>query len=644
MASDDPSISVWEGESLRDAEEGQILSAPETIPPFSQPGSMGPGLVPQRDAAKATPPVWPKDTAPGHEVPDSQFHAERLQVERSRRTPDESGVPGGSKTPLNGVSRSAKSRPRQIGVERSEIPDSIEVERSEAPDWRSAGGPAPRQPVALGSLEPLEEDASQPMEERQNVGEASAILSQLTPQPASPDAGGGSDPPGKEKGLEGRDSPSRLKERVEDRSFEELPPGRHSTEGTRLPVESLEGRTHFKQKGIPVLPSEYSPAPEGGARESQTNADLSSRPTVRRAHEGLHAPGPTLASDDQPLPAWEEALPVETDGERVLSAPEAVQPFPQPGPLVPQVEAHKIPSIGRDAASTTPTIRPPHTVPVSETPASPLRVERPQVERSERKSIGRGRREDPNSIGVEPSDTPGRRSGSGPAPRQPADLSSLELVEDTLLPNDSERLENGVERAAHPFGRKEEKERKDGRKRSGSLPVRSVGQEREFHEKNRHPPSEPSVIEFQETAGEAPSAQTDATPSSRLTARRPDGARPAPQGNAFPAQIAEASAHRPATPMGIHPEVIVPKEQMAPMLADRRVAAPWEGSAPVEPRPSTPTIRVSIGRVEVRATTPPAPPEPRRKLSEAKSRVSGSARPGPTLSLDDYLKQRNGGQ
>ncbi len=47
---------------------------------------------------------------------------------------------------------------------------------------------------------------------------------------------------------------------------------------------------------------------------------------------------------------------------------------------------------------------------------------------------------------------------------------------------------------------------------------------------------------------------------------------------------------------------------------------------------STPTIQVTIGRIEVRAITPPvAPPQRPRK-------------PSPALSLDDYLKQRNGGQ
>ena len=43
-------------------------------------------------------------------------------------------------------------------------------------------------------------------------------------------------------------------------------------------------------------------------------------------------------------------------------------------------------------------------------------------------------------------------------------------------------------------------------------------------------------------------------------------------------------------------------------------------------------IRVTIGRIEVRATTPPLPAAPRTHP------------PGPVLTLDDYLKQRNGGQ
>ena len=50
-------------------------------------------------------------------------------------------------------------------------------------------------------------------------------------------------------------------------------------------------------------------------------------------------------------------------------------------------------------------------------------------------------------------------------------------------------------------------------------------------------------------------------------------------------------------------------------------------------KPVQPTIQVTIGRVEVRAVTPPAPPaKPPRPA------------PAPSLALDDYLKQRREGR
>jgi hypothetical protein len=59
---------------------------------------------------------------------------------------------------------------------------------------------------------------------------------------------------------------------------------------------------------------------------------------------------------------------------------------------------------------------------------------------------------------------------------------------------------------------------------------------------------------------------------------------------------------------------------------------PSAGSLPgSEP---TSTIKVTIGRIEVRAVTPPA-----RRAAPAKP-----TRSGPTLSLDDYLRQRQGGE
>jgi hypothetical protein len=77
------------------------------------------------------------------------------------------------------------------------------------------------------------------------------------------------------------------------------------------------------------------------------------------------------------------------------------------------------------------------------------------------------------------------------------------------------------------------------------------------------------------------------------------------------------------------------QRQLQPsLLQNRQVATSQHLSAPVsEAASSTPTIRVTIGRIDVRAITPPAPP-PRPK----------QARPGPTLSLDDYARQRKGGE
>ncbi len=62
-------------------------------------------------------------------------------------------------------------------------------------------------------------------------------------------------------------------------------------------------------------------------------------------------------------------------------------------------------------------------------------------------------------------------------------------------------------------------------------------------------------------------------------------------------------------------------------------AAPPPQLAPASQAPPVPTIRVTIGRVEVRAVMPPAPPPPARL----------PAATGLTLSLDDYLKQRKEG-
>jgi hypothetical protein len=65
--------------------------------------------------------------------------------------------------------------------------------------------------------------------------------------------------------------------------------------------------------------------------------------------------------------------------------------------------------------------------------------------------------------------------------------------------------------------------------------------------------------------------------------------------------------------------------------------APWaehvESRRPAQQPPLRPTVRVTIGRIEVRAVQPQAPPE---------ARSSKDPR-GPRITLDDYLKERSGG-
>lgn len=80
----------------------------------------------------------------------------------------------------------------------------------------------------------------------------------------------------------------------------------------------------------------------------------------------------------------------------------------------------------------------------------------------------------------------------------------------------------------------------------------------------------------------------------------------------------------PVAPGTVRPRINIHGERDS---REPRVAAP-ESSAP--------TIHVAIGRLEVRATTPPPPMPPERWTVPDP--------PGPVLSLDDYLKQRNGGQ
>jgi hypothetical protein len=78
------------------------------------------------------------------------------------------------------------------------------------------------------------------------------------------------------------------------------------------------------------------------------------------------------------------------------------------------------------------------------------------------------------------------------------------------------------------------------------------------------------------------------------------------------------------------PREVVPQTQVTPYV--QSASAPLV--EPARMTPAAPVIRVSIGRVEVRAVMAqqaPSPPRPQ-------------ARSGPSLSLEDYLKEREGGE
>jgi len=112
-------------------------------------------------------------------------------------------------------------------------------------------------------------------------------------------------------------------------------------------------------------------------------------------------------------------------------------------------------------------------------------------------------------------------------------------------------------------------------------------------------------------------------PKTKVTEESPESASPA---------ILQADTHgiqtgrkvlRPSEPVTVHP-VTGPYREPMPSESRR-----MEQESPS----SSPTVRVTIGRIEVRAVMAPAPPSPQRSLPAA-----------PRLSLEDYLKQRDGGR
>lgn len=110
---------------------------------------------------------------------------------------------------------------------------------------------------------------------------------------------------------------------------------------------------------------------------------------------------------------------------------------------------------------------------------------------------------------------------------------------------------------------------------------------------------------------------------------------------AQPSALLAENSHRAARPEVAGERASPPAQPASLSLADR-LAADRRGGPPPTPTPAAaergpetpPTIRVTIGRIEVKAAA----------SSQTKPTAQRSRPPKPGLSLDQYLQQRNGGK
>jgi hypothetical protein len=140
----------------------------------------------------------------------------------------------------------------------------------------------------------------------------------------------------------------------------------------------------------------------------------------------------------------------------------------------------------------------------------------------------------------------------------------------------------------------------------------------------------PAALEplFKEEYGPKPPLEPSSEiPNNASESQGASKASHAEQPQALETRSDDTSSQKPSVPKVIRPNVVIRREPAKLIPGEHE-------SALTEPLPSPPTIRVTIGRVEVRAMLPPKSPKPR----------TTPARRAPALSLDDYIKQRNEGQ
>ena len=153
---------------------------------------------------------------------------------------------------------------------------------------------------------------------------------------------------------------------------------------------------------------------------------------------------------------------------------------------------------------------------------------------------------------------------------------------------------------------------------------------------DRSPVDQPLQSLRNSTTGDVvpPSARSSTRPSS---ARRHE-ARQQGRPTSLPIQDAplatQTTGDAPSSVIPSIPATVGARPAVAPHVESVTPVTPATPTVSPPVSQSAPTIRVTIGRIDVRAVMPPAPPAPRSRPS----------RPGPTLSLEDYLQQRREGR
>jgi hypothetical protein len=127
-----------------------------------------------------------------------------------------------------------------------------------------------------------------------------------------------------------------------------------------------------------------------------------------------------------------------------------------------------------------------------------------------------------------------------------------------------------------------------------------------------------------------PALEMDA-PNPRITRVTAKGTKPKSEASPAVAPVTAPEAAAVAPPAPVVTPATAPVPRVVPAISRSERAA---NSRAPRPDPSGPrAIHITIGRIEVHAVhPPPAPPPPRRAPAP------------PKISLEDYLKQRNGGR